>query len=66
MTGRTVARVSAPRRPGDPAVLFASAERIRAELGWTPRRPELDTIVADAWRWHSSHPRGFGSVAAVR
>jgi UDP-glucose-4-epimerase GalE len=64
VTGQTVARTSGPRRAGDPAVLFASAERIRADLGWTPRRPELDTIVADAWRWHSSHPRGFGSAAA--
>jgi UDP-glucose-4-epimerase GalE len=60
VTGRTVARRSGPRRPGDPAVLYASAARIRADLGWTPKRPDLDTIVADAWRWHSSHPRGFG------
>jgi UDP-glucose-4-epimerase GalE len=60
VTGRPVARRSAPRRPGDPAVLYASAARIRDDLGWTPKRPDLDTIVADAWRWHSSHPRGFG------
>jgi len=62
VTGRPVLRTSAPRRPGDPAVLFASAERIRRELGWTARRPELDTIVADAWRWHAAHPRGFRPV----
>ena len=60
VTGRPVARRSGPRRPGDPAVLYASARRIRQELGWTPSRPKLDTIVADAWRWHSAHPRGFG------
>jgi UDP-glucose 4-epimerase len=66
VTGRRVARRSAPRRAGDPAVLYASAERIRHELGWTPSRPELDTIVADAWRWHSARPRGFagGDVRA--
>jgi UDP-glucose-4-epimerase GalE len=58
-TGRPVAHRTAPRRPGDPAVLYASASRIRAELGWTPRRAALDTIVADAWRWHSMHPHGF-------
>ena len=58
-TGRTIARRSAPRRAGDPAVLFASAARIRAELGWVPTRPSLDTIVGDAWRWHLGHPRGF-------
>jgi UDP-glucose-4-epimerase GalE len=59
VTGRKVAHRSAPRRPGDPAVLFASAQRIRDDLGWVPQRPELDTIVADAWRWHSTHPQGF-------
>ncbi len=60
VTGRTVAWRPAPRRPGDPAVLYASAQRIRDDLGWTPTRPNLDTIVGDAWRWHSAHPRGFG------
>jgi UDP-glucose-4-epimerase GalE len=59
VTGRTVARRPAARRPGDPAVLYASARRIREELGWIPRRPELMTIVADAWRWHSARPHGF-------
>jgi UDP-glucose-4-epimerase GalE len=60
VTGRTVASRSGPRRPGDPAVLFASAERIRRDLGWVPKFPDLDTIVGDAWRWHSTHPNGFG------
>jgi UDP-glucose-4-epimerase GalE len=60
VTGRTVKRRSAPRRPGDPAALYASAERIRTDLGWRPTRADIDTIVADAWRWHSSHPHGFG------
>jgi UDP-glucose-4-epimerase GalE len=59
VTGRRVAVEAAPRRPGDPAVLYASAERIRGDLGWRPARPDLETIVADAWRWHSTHPRGF-------
>ena len=52
VTGRTVAASVAPRRPGDPAILFASAARARAELGWVPARPDIDTIVGDAWRWH--------------
>ena len=63
VTGRQVVRQSASRRAGDPAVLYASAARIRNELGWTPRRPDLDTIVADAWQWHSTHPRGFQVMA---
>jgi UDP-glucose-4-epimerase GalE len=60
VTGRVVNRRSAPRRPGDPAALFASAEKIRTELGWVPQRASLDTIVADAWKWHSAHPHGYG------
>jgi UDP-glucose-4-epimerase GalE len=59
-TGRTVSKRSARRRAGDPAVLYASAHRIRHDLGWIPQRPDLDTIVADAWRWHASRPHGFG------
>ena len=66
VTGRTVARRSAPRRAGDPAVLYASAEHIRRELGWMPRRIDLDTIVGDAWRWHSTHPHGFRTAASDR
>jgi UDP-glucose-4-epimerase GalE len=58
-TGRTVAWRPAPRRAGDPAILYASAQKIRADLGWAPRRAALDTIVADAWRWHQAHPNGF-------
>lgn len=60
VSGRRVPARMAPRRPGDPAVLYAAAGRIRNELGWSPRRPELDTIIADAWRWHSARPRGYG------
>ena len=41
----------APRRPGDPAMLVAKADNIRAKLGWTPRHDDLEKIVADAWRW---------------
>lgn len=43
----------APRRPGDPAMLVARAERIRTVLGWEPRYNDLQTIVADAWRWEN-------------
>jgi UDP-glucose-4-epimerase GalE len=59
VTGRTVDRQSAPRRAGDPAILYASAEKIRTELGWVPQHAELETIVSHAWKWHSSHPRGY-------
>jgi UDP-glucose-4-epimerase GalE len=62
VTGRRVERRSAPRRPGDPAVLYASAARIHEDLGWIPARPELDVIVADAWRWHSTHAHGYAGT----
>jgi UDP-glucose 4-epimerase len=62
VTGRRVPYRSAPRRAGDPAALYASAARIREELGWVPRRAGLDTIIEDAWRWHERHPRGYRGV----
>jgi UDP-glucose-4-epimerase GalE len=60
VTGRAVTRQFAPRRPGDPAILYAEATRIREDLGWVPKRAELTAIVADAWKWHSTHPHGYG------
>ncbi|MGW4897104.1 UDP-glucose 4-epimerase GalE, partial [Kitasatospora sp. NPDC004240] len=51
VTGREIPVQTAGRRAGDPAVLVASAQRARETLGWTPRRPELDDIVADAWNF---------------
>jgi len=56
--GRKVPAVVAPRRAGDPAVLVASSERIRRDLGWTPQR-DLKTTLADAWRWLEAHPRRY-------
>jgi len=50
----------APRRPGDPAVLYAAAHRAQAELHWTPKHADLDSIVGTAWQWHRDHPRGYG------
>jgi UDP-glucose-4-epimerase GalE len=59
ITGRTVPWSLAPRRPGDPAVLYASAHKAHAELHWTPRYADLDTIVRTAWDWHRTHPHGY-------
>ncbi|MFD1436154.1 UDP-glucose 4-epimerase GalE [Kroppenstedtia eburnea] len=59
ITGRRLQVQTAPRRPGDPAVLVASAEKARAELGWNPRHRDLDEIVASAWKWVQGHPRGY-------
>ncbi len=50
-----------PRRPGDPATLVASSDKIKRELGWEPQYPQLQTIIEHAWRWHRSHPDGYRS-----
>jgi UDP-glucose 4-epimerase len=52
VTGEPVEIEELPRRPGDPAVLVASSEKIAAELGWKPDYPNLDDIIASAWAWH--------------
>jgi UDP-glucose-4-epimerase GalE len=62
--GRKVPHTVAPRRPGDPAVLYASSARIREDLGWTPRFEDIDVIVETAWRWRESHPNGYGKANA--
>ncbi|MGE5206997.1 MAG: UDP-glucose 4-epimerase GalE [Chlamydiota bacterium] len=59
VTGHAIPAETAPRRPGDPAVLVASSEKIRHELGWQPRYPELEQIVASAWEWRRRHPNGY-------
>jgi len=47
------------RRPGDPAILFANADKIRRELGWSARYTDIDPIVATAWKWFEKHPNGY-------
>ncbi len=59
VTGRKIAVVEKPRRPGDPPRLIASSEKIRKELGWTPRFQSLPAIIESAWKWHQEFPRGY-------
>jgi UDP-glucose 4-epimerase len=59
VTGHPIPSADSPRRPGDAPRLVASADRIRNELGWEPKLPKLDVIIASAWEWHSSHPNGY-------
>ena len=59
VTERTVPWTLGPRRPGDPAVLYAAPHKAQAELHWTPQFPELESIVRTAWEWHRNHPRGY-------
>jgi UDP-glucose-4-epimerase GalE len=60
VTGRQVPWTLAPRRPGDPAVLYAASCKAQTELRWTPLFSDLDSIVRTAWQWHTTHPRGYG------
>lgn len=59
ITGRQILAVEKPRRPGDPPKLVASAEKAMRELGWRPKFPKLEEIVATAWEWHRQHPDGY-------
>lgn len=59
VVGQPIAAFEHPRRAGDPAVLIASSERLKRELGWEPQFPELETIIATAWKWHKDHPNGY-------
>jgi len=58
ITGRRIPCAEVPRRSGDPPVLVAGHEKIRAELGWRPRRG-LEEIIASAWEWLERHPHGY-------
>lgn len=66
VTGKQIRVVETARRPGDPAVLVASSDKIRKELKWTPKHPHLDDIVASAWEWMLKHPRGYAELANTR
>jgi UDP-glucose 4-epimerase len=59
ITGHPIPQRMQDRRPGDPAILIASSEKIRRELGWNPRFPNLEDIIESAWRWHHNHPDGY-------
>ncbi len=59
VTGVEVNAREADRRPGDPPMLVAAADRIRSELGWAPRKPKLEDMVADAWAFAQARPDGY-------
>jgi UDP-glucose 4-epimerase len=61
VTGHAIPAEESPRRPGDPAVLVASPEKIKRELGWKPEYTDLESIVRSAWNWRKAHPSGYPS-----
>ena len=52
VSGRKIPVQEGPRRAGDPPVLVASADKLKGELGWAPKFPDLRSIVETAWEWH--------------
>ncbi|HUS83151.1 MAG TPA: UDP-glucose 4-epimerase GalE [Dehalococcoidia bacterium] len=61
ITGHPIPVREAPRREGDPAVLVASAAKVKDEMRWEPAFPDLERIIQSAWRWHQAHPNGYES-----
>ena len=61
VTGHAIPAREVARRPGDPAVLVASSDKIKRELHWHPRFTSLESIVSSAWEWRRAHPDGYGS-----
>jgi UDP-glucose 4-epimerase len=59
IAGRSIAHQIVGRRPGDPAVLIASPEKIIGDLGWSPQYPDIRDIIRTAWKWHHHCPDGF-------
>jgi UDP-glucose 4-epimerase len=59
VTGKKLSKQFTERRPGDPAVLVASSDKIKRELNWKPNLNNLRTIIETAWQWQKAHPRGY-------
>lgn len=59
VTGHAIPADVQPRREGDPARLIASSEKLRRDLGWSPKYPELKQIIGSSWEWFRNHPNGY-------
>lgn len=62
ITGKKVPVIESPRRAGDPPALFADSSKAQKELGWTPKYMDAESVIATAWKWHESHPNGYGDA----
>ncbi len=60
VTGHPIPTQTGPRRPGDPPELVADSTKAQTVLSWQPQYTDVESIVRTAWRWHSTHPHGYG------
>jgi UDP-glucose 4-epimerase len=58
-TGRKINVIESARREGDPPALYADSAKAKRELGWKVKFPDIDSIVATAWKWHRANPEGY-------
>jgi len=65
ITGRKIPRKPGPRRPGDPAVLVASKEKLKRALGWEASHSSLEEIIQSAWAWRQKNPHGYRAAASI-
>ena len=66
ITGRKIPRKLGPRRPGDPAVLVASKEKLKRGLGWEASHSSMEEIIGSAWAWRQKHPHGYSESVSAR
>jgi UDP-glucose 4-epimerase len=59
VTGKDIVAIEEDRRPGDPPMLVAASAKVREVLGWEPKKPAIETMIADAWAWHQANPDGY-------
>jgi UDP-glucose 4-epimerase len=59
-TDKEIPVVLGARRAGDPARLFANSDKVQQELGWKPQHVDVEAVIESAWRWHTTHPNGYG------
>lgn len=65
ITGRKISRKVSPRRPGDPAVLVASKDKLHRVLGWEAQHSSLEEIITSAWSWKQKHPHGYSEASSA-
>lgn len=66
VTGKEIPTKIGQRRAGDPSILIASSDKAKKILGWKPTRTSVTKIIEDAWKWHSTHPSGYGEREGKR